>query len=182
MPCSPEDDMARTDDDPRELVARLAQDEERQGAWSRLLEVGPSAKDAVLEGLGHANWQVRRLCLIWFDHFADPESLEAMLPLLHDPKSKVRLFAVHSISCDRCKSGKNPINVVPLLIDRIRNDESIRVRRHAVIMLAHQHAHPDLEGFFRDLYETETDARLRRWAGYGIMMCRQKAETTMVKA
>jgi HEAT repeat protein len=166
--------MATSEEDPRELVARLADDEGRWERFTRLQAIGPQARDAVREGLANANWQVRRWCAIWLDHFADAESLEALVPLLHDPKSKVRLFAVHSLACDRCKDGDNPLDVVPLLIERIRNDESIRVRRHAVAMLAHYHAHAHLEGFFRDLLDTETDAKLRKHAGAGVYLCRQK--------
>ncbi|MEN8182693.1 MAG: HEAT repeat domain-containing protein [Myxococcota bacterium] len=128
-----------------------------------------------MEGLRHGNWQVRRWCAIWLDHYADAESLHALLPLLRDPKSKVRLFAVHSVACDRCKAGENPIDVVPLLMERIRNDESIRVRRHAVMMLAFQHAHADLEGFFQELLDTETDPKLHKHAGFGLILSRQKA-------
>jgi HEAT repeat protein len=167
-----------TNPDLRALVARLASDEERWTAWARLMEAGLSAREAVREGLGHANWQVRRWCAIWLDHYADPESLHALIPLLRDPKSKVRLFAVHSIACERCKTGENPIDVVPLLIERIRHDESIRVRRHAVAMLASQHAHPDLEGFFQELLDTETDAKLHKHAGLGLMMCRSPGIAT----
>jgi HEAT repeat protein len=164
--------MAETNPDPRELVARLASDEGRWDTQVQLLALGPAARDAVREGLGHANWQVRRWCALWFDHFADAESLEALIPLLRDPKRHVRLFAVHSLACEQCKPGVTPIDVVPLLIERVRNDESIRVRRHAVAMLAHQHAHPHLEGFFRDLLATESDAKLRKHAGYGVWLCR----------
>lgn len=164
-----------TDPDPRQLVARLASDSERDEAWHALLAAGPAAQEAVREGLGHGNWQVRRWCAIWLDHHADPASLQALIPLLRDPKSKVRLFAVHSIACDQCKTGENPIDVVPLLIERIHQDGSIRVRRHAVLMLAMQHAHPDLEGFFQELLDTETDPKLHQHAGFGLMRSREKA-------
>jgi HEAT repeat protein len=164
--------MAETNPDPRELVARLACDEGRWAVQTELLALGPAAREAVLEGLRNANWQVRRWCALWFDHFADAESLEALVPLLRDPKSQVRLFAVHSLACETCKPGVKSVDVVPLLIERVRSDESIRVRRHAVVMLAHQHAHPHLEGFFRDLIDTETDMKLRKHAGYGIWRCR----------
>ncbi len=164
-----------TKPDSRELVARLGSKDERAAAWKELLSLGLSARDAVREGLGHANWEVRRWCAIWLDNYADTESLHALIPLLRDPKSKVRLFAVHSLACDRCKAGENPIDVVPLLIERIRQDESIRVRRHAVMLLAFQHAHPDLQGFFQELLDTETDAKLHKHAGFGLMLCREKA-------
>ncbi len=172
------DNDLETRPDFRELVARLASDEERWGAWARLLEAGFPAREAVREGLQHGSWQVRRWCAIWLDHHADLESLHALVPLLRDPKSKVRLFALHSLACERCKAGENPIDVVPLLIERIRYDESIRVRRHAVAMLASQHAHPDLEGFFQELLDTETDAKLHKHAGLGLMMCRSPGITT----
>ena len=50
----------------------------------------------------------------------------------------MRLWAVQSISCDKCMVGENPIDVVPLLIERIEVDESIRVRRMATAMLGHE--------------------------------------------
>jgi HEAT repeat protein len=163
-----------TKPDPHELVARLASDPRERGqAFEDLVALGVAARDAVREGLGHANWEVRRWCAIWLDRHADPESLRALVPLLRDPKSKVRLFAVHAIACERCRSGENPIDVVPLLVERIRIDESIRVRRHAVAMLASQHAHADLEGFFQELLDTETDSKLHKHAGIGLMMCRR---------
>lgn len=162
----------------RRLVARLgsALAGERHAAWLELLDLGPSARNAVVDGLRDASWQVRRWCALWLDHHADPESLQALIPLLRDPKSQVRLFAVHAIACDRCKQGENPIDAVPLLMERICGDESIRVRRHATAMLAFQHAHPDLEGFFQDLLATETDAKLRKHAGWGVARCDRKRE------
>ena len=45
---------------------------------------------------------------------------------------------MHSISCDKCKVGENPIDIVPLLIERIEVDESVRVRRMATSMLGHE--------------------------------------------
>jgi HEAT repeat protein len=172
---SRETDMTETQSnaDPRELVALLSS-HRRNEALSALVALGPAARNAVLEGLVHANWEVRRWCALWFDRHADGESLRALVPLLRDPKSKVRLFAVHSLGCEHCKPGENPVDVVPLLIERIREDESIRVRRHAVAMLAYQHAHPHLEGFFQQLLDTETDPKLHKHAGIGLVLCRQK--------
>jgi hypothetical protein len=42
-------------------------------------------------------------------------------------------------------------------------------------MLAYEHAHPDLESFFQDLLDTETDAKLHKHAGFGLLRCREKA-------
>ena len=161
--------MART---PTELVDDFAVSDTRFPAYLALNELGTEALPALpalKEGLKNGNWQVRRWSAILLDHHADSEALHALVPLLRDPKSKVRLWAVHSISCDRCKGGENPIDIVPLLIERIEVDESVRVRRMATAMLGHECALdtrvvPVLE---RILVE-EDDRKLRLHAERGL--------------
>jgi hypothetical protein len=163
--------------DPHDLVARLANEGERRDlVYAQLAEYGPEALDAVREGLRHGNPEVRRWCALWFDHNATPEALPELIPLLRDPKSKVRLFALHSLACDRCKTGDNPVDAVPLLIERIQQDPSIRVRRHATMMLGLMYAHPDLLGFFQQLLDTETDPKLHKHAGIGWFLCRKLSD------
>lgn len=70
------------------------------------------------------------------DHHTNDESFALLKPLLRDPKMAVRLWATHSISCERCKEGECPVDFVPLLVERIEMDESIRVGRMAVSMLS----------------------------------------------
>ena len=123
---------------PTELVDGFALSETRFRAYLALNEFGAEALPALKEGLKHGNWHVRQWSAILLDHHADDEALHALVPLLRDPKSKVRLWAVHSISCDKCKVGENPIDTVPLLIERIEVDESIRVRRMAAGMLGQE--------------------------------------------
>ena len=53
------------------------------------------------------------------------------------PKAEVRVWAVHSLSCEECKDGPNPVDVIPLLLERIEQDPNIKVRRPAVAMLVH---------------------------------------------
>jgi len=103
------------------------------------------------------------------DNFADADTLKALLPLLNDPKSPVRVFAVHAIACEQCKDGPNPIDAVPLLLERIATDESINVRRQAVAMLAH-HREPDarVTPVFEQVLATETDRKLRLHAEQGL--------------
>ena len=95
--------MAKT---PTQLVDDFAVSETRFPAYLELNEHGSDALPALKEGLKHGNWQVRRWSAILLDHHADDEALHALVPLLRDPKSKVRLWAVHSISCDKCKVGE----------------------------------------------------------------------------
>ncbi|MCG8466651.1 MAG: HEAT repeat domain-containing protein [Gemmatimonadetes bacterium] len=152
-----------------ELVEEFAISEHRMPAFLALYARGEAALPAVREGFGHANWHVRRWCALFADNFADGETLRALVPLLRDPKRQVRLWAVHSLACETCKDGPNPIDAIPLLIERIELDESIKVRRQAVAMLA-EHRAPDarvLPAFERIVAE-ETDRKLVNHARRGI--------------
>src|SRR5262245_10733600 len=76
-----------------ELVDQLATSEDRLKILAELEALGADALPSVRAGLGHGHWQVRRWCAIYLDHHADAPSLHSLVPLLHDPKSKVRLWA-----------------------------------------------------------------------------------------
>ncbi len=151
------------------LVDQLADADKRWDAYCGLITLGDEALPAVRAGLLNGQWQVRRWCTILLDHLADPETLEQLIPLLHDPKANVRMWAVHSLSCDRCKKDEISIDVVPLLIERIEHDESIRVRRMAVAMLA-QHVAPDerVVPVFEGVLADDSDRKLRLHATNGL--------------
>ena len=158
---------------PEALVKDLADSGERIPAYLALNELGAAALPAIKAGLEHPHWQVRRWCAILLDHLADDEALHALVPLLRDPKSQVRLWAVHSISCDGCKVGQNPIDTVPLLLERIEVDESIRVRRMSVAMLAHECRVPDprIVPVLERILAREEDRKLRFHAERGLKRC-----------
>lgn len=151
-----------------ELVGDFTDSEKRFPAYLALDALGTDALPALKEGLKHDDWQIRRWSAILMDRHADDEALHALVPLLRDPKSKVRLWAVHSISCDACKVDENPIDVVPLLIERIEVDVSIRVRRMATAMLAH-HCTVDARALpvFEKILASEDDRKLRLHAEVG---------------
>lgn len=159
----------RPDATSEELVADFANGENRMAAFLTLYSRGVAALPAIRAGFGHANWQVRRWCALFADNFADGETLRALVPLLRDPKSQVRLWAVHSLSCETCKDGPNPIDSVPLLVERIEMDDSVKVRRQAVAMLAH-HLRPDARVLpvFRRILAEDRDRKLRLHAEQGV--------------
>ena len=159
----------------RELVERLEHGDTREAAWKRLEEMGAAAVPAVREGLRHGHWQVRKWCAAFFDHHSDTDSIPELLPLLHDPKSDVRLFAVHSLSCDRCKDEGlcNPVDYVPHLVERIERDESIRVRRMAAVMLATGRPDVHVVPVFDRILATEGDRKLRLHAEWGLRRLRE---------
>ena len=153
---------------PNELVAAFAVSETRFAAYQALVSLGKAALPAVRTGLGHGNWQVRKWSAIVLDQVADSETLAALVPLLRDPKADVRLWAVHSLSCDHCKEDVScPVDVVPHLIERIEVDESIRVRRMATIMLGTDYTDARAVPVLKRLM-TEEDRKLRNHAERGL--------------
>lgn len=154
---------------PEELVAEFANASHRMDAFLALYARGDQVLPAVRQGFAHPNWQIRRWCALCADNFADAETLQALVPLLRDPKPQVRVWAVHSLSCESCKDGPNPIDAIPLLLERIEVDTSVRVRRQAVAMLAH-HRGPDsrVVPVFKRILVEEDDRKLRLHADQGL--------------
>jgi HEAT repeat protein len=159
--------------DVRHLILQLGDPPRHEGATAALEGMGAAALPALRAGLRDGDWRVRRWCAYWFDRHPDAAALPLLVPLLRDPKSLVRLFATHSLSCEHCKGTAHPVDVVPHLMERIADDESIRVRRMAAAMLAY--GRPDVRAIpvFRTLLERERDAKLRRHATLGLMRCRE---------
>ncbi len=156
----------RTNGEAQAWVAALADPSRRDAALAALLELGPEARAAVHDGLGDGRWEVRRWCLYWLLRFAAPEDAAHVAPLLHDPRARVRHAAMVVLGRAGCA------DVVPHLLERALEDESLRVRRQAVLFLAWEHPHADLQGFFADLAAREPDATLRKYAGMGLARSR----------
>ena len=154
---------------PEELVAEFANGQNRMPAFLALYSRGARVLPAVRQGLQHANWHIRHWSAILADNFADDETLRALTSLLNDPRAEVRVWAVHSLSCERCKNGPNPIDAIPLLLERIEQDSNIKVRRQAVAMLAyHRTPDPRVLPIFRRIVSEDADKRLRRHAEQGL--------------
>lgn len=157
-----------------ELVEKLGSDTaaERWATYRVLVAAGDAAAEAVREGLSHPDWRVRRGCALWADHNPEPSVMERLRLTLHDPKAKVRMFAVHAMGCEPCKPGGNPVDAVPLLIQAMEHDKAPRVRRMAVAALIQQPPERRVVRALKRCLERETDARtlkivawrLRRWA------------------
>ncbi len=151
-----------------DLVQSLVDGETRFDAYLALVEMGADAIPAIREGLAHHQWEVRRWCAMCLDQIADPESLDALVPLLRDPKSKVRLWAVHSISCEHCTDAKCTVDVVPLLVERVELDESLRVRRMATAMLGSEFLDRRAVPTFERVLAEEEDRKLIGHAQRGL--------------
>lgn len=133
----------------------------RFAAYQALIEMGKEALPVLRVGLRSADWQVRRWSAMCLDQVADEPALADLVPLMTDPNAKVRLWAVHSIACEHCREDVAcPVDVVPHLLERVRADASVRVRRMAVIMLGAECNDPRAIPVLEEVVEQETDAKL----------------------
>jgi HEAT repeat protein len=163
--------------DPAVLVESFGQSQTRVQALTRLQALGPVALPAVREGLKHPDWHVRHWCAIVLDRAADPDSLRALVPLLSDPVAKVRLWAVHSLACEHCKGHECPLDVVPLLIDRVDHDPNTRVRKMAVAMLASLPLDARVVPALKTALNREEDVKIRLHAAIGLQKYRTAGMT-----
>ena len=106
------------------------------GRWQPFeREVPIQAMQAV--ALLHPNPLIRRECLGVLDHAANDQSVDVFRRALRDPVPRVRLVALHGLSCDRCRVGQVRIaDVVGDLIRIVTEDPSAKVRHVAVQLLA----------------------------------------------
>jgi HEAT repeat protein len=156
------------DPDPAALVSSFANAALRVATLSRLQQLGDAALPAVRDGLKHPDWHIRHWCAIYLDRGADPETLRDLVPLLTDPEPRVRLWAIHSISCEHCKEYGCPIDVVPLLIERAERDPVKRVRKMAIAMLASLPRDARIPPVFERALAVEPDAKVRLHATLGL--------------
>ena len=160
--------MAQENDQMWQAVEKLADKSTFNEGWSALHDAGQAAVAAVRDGLSHPNPRVRQFCAAFVDAHWDESALRRLILSLHDPKLKVRKAAAHSLGCDRCKGGQNPIDVLPYLEERIREDKSIKVRRMAVQTLAVQTPTYRIARVLRRALRDETDPKIRRFAEWGL--------------
>ena len=83
-------------------------------------------------------------------------------------------WAVYSISCETCKLGDNPIDILPLLIERIESDESIRVWRMATVMLGTETLDRRAVPIFERILANEQDTKLKLHTKNGLPQYRER--------
>lgn len=155
--------------DPQALVQSMANPQKRFSAYQDLIKIGEPALPALRAGLKSEIHQVRKWSAMCLDQVSDEAALDDLIPLLDDPSSQVRLWAVHSIACEHCKEDVSCMtDLVPLLIKRAMEDSSLRVRRMAVIMLSTEFEDARALPVLRDILKNESDRKLRLHAARGL--------------
>ena len=117
----------------RELVGGVGATELRQANPSS------HAMQALIDGLGNSNPQVRWWCVQLIDHLADKHALDALVPVLDDPVPRVRRNAAHALGCGACKptwDGQLAASVITKLTAMSLSDPNAKVREEARRSLA----------------------------------------------
>lgn len=153
--------MTTIEPNPSALVASFSEASARVTAMFRLQALGADALPAIREGLKHPDWHVRHWCAICLDRTGTADVLGDLVPLLRDPEMNVRLWAVHSLACDQCKPYECAIDVVPMLVERLEQDASVRVRKMAAAMLCLQPLDPRARPALEAALARETDPKMR---------------------
>lgn len=114
--------------------------EQVEGAEQRILALraaGEEAKPALLAGMRHPSYRVRRGCLLVLDHSViDDATRLVVLHALEDPHRKVRTAALHVLGCEVCKPegycGIEGVDLDAVYLEHAGCDRSRRVRRSAI--------------------------------------------------
>ena len=81
----------------------------------------------------HPSPKIRRECLGVLDHVANDDSIDVFRLALNDPVPRVRLIALHGLSCEQCRTGELCVeDVVPDLVRTMLEDPNAKVRHRAV--------------------------------------------------
>ncbi len=140
-----------------------------QQAETALVRAGQAGIDAVLGCLAHPNMRVRRGCAEFMDHHGTDACFAPLQwTALHDPAPSVRRVAVHSASCQRCKSCPLTGDLVGLLVQVALLDTNRRVREQAIGGLRYQPQDPRAVAALEKILRTETNPRLRREAHHAL--------------
>jgi len=158
----------------QELQARAVQlgdhDWRQAGeGWDALVHAGQAGLDAVLWGLSHPNARVRRGCAGFLDHHATDACIPQLREVaLHDPASKVRRVAVHSVTCQQCKPSPLSGDLVGLLVQVAQSDPNWRVREKAIGGLISQPRDARAVAALEQILRTETHPDVRRAAHHAL--------------
>ena len=118
-----------------QYVAWLGVAHRAKHAFWHLVLSGEDALPAVRRGLASDNNDVRVGCTKVLDHLVDDESWPELVAALDDPDPRVRMWALHALSCDRCKDNScraDKADVLPRAVRILESDPDRHVRAHAV--------------------------------------------------
>jgi HEAT repeat protein len=117
------------------LLAELAIPHRAKYAHRALVKAGLDALPTIRRGLKNENADVRYWCCQYLDRFLVPEALGDLIAMLDDPDHRVRVSALHTLGCNRCKEGDcrpEEQDVLPRALKLLASDPDPHVRAHAI--------------------------------------------------
>ncbi|MEZ0067508.1 HEAT repeat protein [Streptacidiphilus sp. MAP12-20] len=152
------------------LVCALGSEPRRPVAFRELLRCGADVLPAIRRGLGHADPVVRENCCKLLDHLLVEDALDDLVAMLDDPDARVRVAAVHAVSCDRCKSDAcrpDRVAVLPRGIRLLRQDPDAQVRARAAELVGlWVHSHAEAAEALVDARDHDPSPAVRKKAGW----------------
>jgi HEAT repeat protein len=143
--------------------------EARRDAMRALHEAGEDGMQVVLEGLSHPDANVRRGAVDFLDHFVTDACIPSLVKVArHDPDPEVRRRAVHALVCDGCKETPLETDILPDVIQALREDPNRRVRFTAALLLRRQRTVPQVRDAFLESVRQEASGYVRRLAVTGL--------------
>jgi HEAT repeat protein len=135
--------------DDAKLIEDLARPYWAATAIRVFMSRGELAIPAVIEGLQHPDAEARYQCCRLLDQLLTADAMQPLLKMLDDPDARVRASALHSLSCDRCKSDVCLPTDGPLLkkaMQLLESDPDAHVRAMAIEAVGRSvHADPTAE-------------------------------------
>lgn len=118
------------------LIDALGSEPRRPDAFRALLRRGPAALAAIRQGLTHPEARVREQCCLLLDELLVPEATDDLIARLTDPDARVRVAALHALSCLRCKPDADTcrpdrVRLLPRAVHLLHEDVDPQVRMRA---------------------------------------------------
>ena len=155
-----------------DLVQDLGVRHRSKAAQRELMRRGPGATRALQRGLSDPNPAVRVGCCVVLDHRLDASASPDLLANVAQEDAAVRRWAMHALTCDRCKEGEcrpGEDDTIPLAIQMLTDDVDYQVRTAAVHALGPSvHTRDDVVHVLQPPHAQDPHPLVRKVAGWFI--------------
>ena len=155
-----------------DLVQDLGVRHRSKAALRELMRQGPGATRALQRGLWDANPAVRVGCCVILDHHLDASAIPDLLANVAHEDAAVRRWALHALTCDRCKQGEcrpGEDDTIPLAMQMLTEDADYQVRTAAVHALGPSvHTRDDVVHALQRAHAEDPHPLVRKVAGWFI--------------
>jgi HEAT repeat protein len=154
----------------QDLIEALSVPYRATAAYNGLLRLGHEALPAVQAGLRHGSADVRFHCCRFLDRYLAPAILADLIGMLNDGDQRVRVTALHTLACDRCKEGScrpEESQVLPPAMNLLASDPSAHVRAMAIEVVGqYVHTNPSAEEAIEAAARSDGSSAVRKKAGW----------------